>query len=813
MKKNISVLLVIACMITSNVSFVTVSSAEENKAATIDETTIAGDNGAEGAEILQEEQPETDNSSESIKEDGTSDIQSAENVGEEQDNPIPEGDIYENSWRYENGELIPQTQVYARRARAASNPNAWKKINGQYVNNLGNAIPGARKKGVDVSEHQGIIDWTKAKNDGIEYAIIRCSVTYYSSFYKKNITREDKYWKRNAAECERLGIPYGVYFYSLATNDTMAAEETQYALNLVAGHKLTYPIYFDMEDTGMLNGTNGVTRGSMAATFANKVSAAGYNAGIYANLNWWNNYLTSSVFGNTSWSKWIAQYHSRCQYSAPYDMWQCSSTGSVDGISGNVDLNFWMTDAPKTNSDEEQVAVTDENIITYTSHVQSYGWLDSVNNGYQTGKTGLGKRIEAFKINVGQGYGDLGVSYQACVQDDGWQAAVGTGATAGTEGKSKYIQAVKISLTGTQAANYDIYYRVHSQTFGWLGWASNGQPAGSQGYDKRIEAMQIAILPKGTTAPGSTDNAYKSSETKIEYKTYVENHGWKEYSADGNQNGTTGQAKAVQALAARVNDTQYSGDIVYDTYMQSYGWTGQKSNNVTAGLPNGGKRMEAIKVSLTGELAEHYDIYYRTYTQSYGWLDWAKNGESAGTKDFAKRIEAVQMKLVQKGGTAPGATSTAFKQAKLAYKSHVQTYGWQSKVHDGETSGTSGKAKRLEAINISMLDAGQNHNIRYKTHVQSYGWQNWVNGGVNSGTSGKAKRLEAIQIELKGSLASQYDIYYRVHAQTYGWLGWAKNGEKSGTEGLAKRLEAIQIILVEKGGKAPGSTARTFIKK
>ena len=84
---------------------------------------------------------------------------------------------------------------------------------------------------------------------------------------------------------------------------------------------------------------------------------------------------------------------------------------------------------------------------------------------------------------------------------------------------------------------------------------------------------------------------------------------------------------------------------------------------------------------------------------------------------------------------------------------------------------------------------------------------------ANSGTEGKAKRLEAIQIELKDSLADQYDIYYRVHAQTYGWLGWAKNGEKAGTEGLAKRLEAIQIVLVEKGGAAPGSTEKTFIKK
>ena len=103
MKKNISVLLVIACMITSNVSFVTVSSAEENKVVAMDETTPAGDDGAGGTEILQEEQSETDNSNESIKEDETSDIQPAENVGEEQDDQIPEGDIYENSWRYENG--------------------------------------------------------------------------------------------------------------------------------------------------------------------------------------------------------------------------------------------------------------------------------------------------------------------------------------------------------------------------------------------------------------------------------------------------------------------------------------------------------------------------------------------------------------------------------------------------------------------------------------------------------------------------------------------------------------------------------------
>ena len=81
-----------------------------------------------------------------------------------------------------------------------------------------------------------------------------------------------------------------------------------------------------------------------------------------------------------------------------------------------------------------------------------------------------------------------------------------------------------------------------------------------------------------------------------------------------------------------------------------------------------------------------------------------------------------------------------------------------------------------------------------------------------SGTSGEAKRLEAIEIRLTGEMKAHYDIYYRVHAQTYGWLDWAKNGEKSGTAALAKRLEGIEIKLVEKGQPAPGNTNRPFVQ-
>ena len=159
-------------------------------------------------------------------------------------------------------------------------------------------------------------------------------------------------------------------------------------------------------------------------------------------------------------------------------------------------------------------------------------------------------------------------------------------------------------------------------------------------------------------------------------------------------------------------------------------------------------------------------------------------------------------------------SSTEAKQAAttvdISYKTHVQTYGWQDWAANGASSGTTGLAKRLEAIQIKTSAPASQGGIRYRTHVQTYGWLDWVSNGASSGTTGEAKRLEAIQIELTGALATQYDVYYRVHAQTFGWLDWACNGAFAGSAGYAKRLEAIQIVLVPKGGKAPGSTAAPY---
>ena len=144
----------------------------------------------------------------------------------------------------------------------------------------------------------------------------------------------------------------------------------------------------------------------------------------------------------------------------------------------------------------------------------------------------------------------------------------------------------------------------------------------------------------------------------------------------------------------------------------------------------------------------------------------------------------------------------------VTYQSHIQNIGWQDWMSNGDSSGTSGQSKRLEAMRIKLenIDGG----IEYRTHVQDTGWMDWVADGALSGTSGQSKRLEAIEIRLTGTAAEQYDVYYRVHAQNTGWMDWASNGASAGTAGFGYRLEAIQIVLVTKGAAAPGLTAKPF---
>ncbi len=441
--------------------------------------------------------------------------------------------------------------------------------------------------------------------------------------------------------------------------------------------------------------------------------------------------------------------------------------------------------------------------VSYQAHVQNIGWQAAVKDGATAGTSGQSLRVEALKVSVAGAGCDGAIQIRAHVQDIGWQNWSTTG---GTTGQSKRVEAMQLRLTGELANRYDVYYRVHAQNYGWMGWAKNGASAGTEGYSLRLEAIQVKLVPKGGAAPGSTADAFRKPAATVEYQAHVQNIGWQAAVKDGATAGTSGQSLRVEALKVSVAGAGCDGAIQIRAHVQDIGW---QNWSTTGGTTGQSKRVEAMQLRLTGELANRYDVYYRVHAQNYGWMGWAKNGASAGTEGYSLRLEAIQVKLVPKGGAAPGSTADAFRKpaATVEYQAHVQNIGWQAAVKDGATAGTSGQSLRVEALRVSLAHADYSGGVQIRAHVQDIGWQGWSTTG---GTTGQSKRVEAMQIRLTGEMANHYDVYYRVHAQNIGWMGWAKNGEQAGTEGMSLRLEAIQVKLVPKGSAAPGSTANRF---
>ena len=192
------------------------------------------------------------------------------------------------------------------------------------------------KKYIDVSNHQGVIDWEKVKGK-VDGVIIR------AGYGRNNI---DKQFIRNITECNRLGIPCGVYWFSYAYTAAMAKKEAEYCLAAIKPYKVELPVCFDFEyDTVNYAKRQGVTVTKALATacvhaFCGAVEAAGYYAMNYANLDYLANYFDSSVLRYDLWLAWYkSNPNPEEQPREDCGIWQYTSKGSVDGISGNVDTN------------------------------------------------------------------------------------------------------------------------------------------------------------------------------------------------------------------------------------------------------------------------------------------------------------------------------------------------------------------------------------------------------------------------------------------------------------------------------------------
>nr|WP_288652798.1 Ig-like domain-containing protein [uncultured Faecalibacillus sp.] len=332
--------------------------------------------------------------------------------------------------------------------------------------------------------------------------------------------------------------------------------------------------------------------------------------------------------------------------------------GKVTGV-GTGTTNITVTTSNGKSAACKVTVVRQTPSVNYSTHVQDIGWQGYVKDGSTAGTTGQSKRLEAIRIKLSNNTSYNGtIQYQTHIQDIGWQGWKMNDDTSGTSGQSKRLEAIRIKLTDELAENYDIYYRVHAQEFGWLGWAKNGESAGTAGYSYRLEAIEVKLVEKGGKAPGSTQDAYR--QRYVSYQTHVQDIGWQGIKYDGEEAGTSGQSKRLEAINISLSNPLYSGSIEYQTHVQDIGWQGWKANGQMAGTSGQSKRLEAIRIKLTGEMAKQYDIYYRVHSQEFGWLGWAKNGESAGTEGYSYRLEAIQIQLVKKGSSAPGSTSNCF---------------------------------------------------------------------------------------------------------------------------------------------------------
>ena len=262
-------------------------------------------------------------------------------------------------------------------------------------------------KGVDISGPIRI-SADQLKSAGVEFVICK---TGFGGDYPG---QQDSGIQSNLEMLETAGIPYGVYHYSYAKDRQGGIQEAEHCLRLLGSHRPLYGVWFDMEDDSTLGGDlPGAAQG-----FCDTIQAKGLYVGVYASTSWWQNYLTDSAFDQ--WDKWVAQYHTECQYQGNYGIWQYTDKLEIAGQ--NFDGNLAYKDYPAitggSNVAKSRVLQTQENRIT-----RGFGNGHSgVDLGWQTTQTdGILAHSEGTVTFCQTGYGNSpgssgNASYGNCVK-------------------------------------------------------------------------------------------------------------------------------------------------------------------------------------------------------------------------------------------------------------------------------------------------------------------------------------------------------------------------------------------------------------
>ncbi|MCI8361463.1 MAG: hypothetical protein HFE86_09035 [Clostridiales bacterium] len=280
--------------------------------------------------------------------------------GSSEQNPPPENGWYEkdgNTYFYVDGQPV----------------TGWQTAGGfkYYFNDKGVL---SSKRGIDVSVYQGNINWAAVKAAGVDFAMIRVG---YRGYGQAGNMKLDVNFEQNLKGAQAAGIDCGVYFFSQAITRAEAVEEAKFVLEAIKGYSLTYPVAFDTEyyplDEARTNlaGLTDKDRTDFAIDFCETIRSAGYYPTIYASKSWLLDDMEISRLGG--WDIWLAHYTNQTNFQYPYQIWQYSESGTIDGISGNrVDLNVSLKDYPSVirSAAKTNLALTAE--VAASSQAEGY---------------------------------------------------------------------------------------------------------------------------------------------------------------------------------------------------------------------------------------------------------------------------------------------------------------------------------------------------------------------------------------------------------------------------------------------------------
>ncbi len=263
-----------------------------------------------------------------------------------------DGDTYREAT---TADYYTKDKFYRKKANVEYRYTGWQTIDGKrfFYDKNGTAVTGEQViqgvkytfngdgslntgtvMGIDISKHNGNIDWNAVKNSGVQYVILRCGYRGSAS----GVLVEDQKFRSNIQGATAAGLKVGIYFFSQAVNEVEAVEEASMTLSLIKNYKITYPVYIDVESAnGRADGISKAARTSVINAFCQTIRNSGYTPGLYANKNWLTEKINTGALGGCK--IWLAQYVAAPTYGGRYEMWQYSSRGSIAGIKGNVDLN------------------------------------------------------------------------------------------------------------------------------------------------------------------------------------------------------------------------------------------------------------------------------------------------------------------------------------------------------------------------------------------------------------------------------------------------------------------------------------------